>query len=72
MTVEELKEEARKLGYNIAKKPVYDCSCWAKYPNKYVRKGNGKWKCVDCYEPIGTSAYGKTMCVRKHEEHNAV
>lgn len=52
MTEEELKAEAKKLGYNIAKKPCYQCTCYCHYPNINHKKPNGKWKCVDKYRPI--------------------
>ena len=52
MTVAELKAEAEKIGYTIAKKPCYQCSCYIPYPNANHKNPNGKWKCVDKYRPI--------------------
>lgn len=52
MTREELKEQAKLMGYTIAKKPCYQCSCYVSYPNECLKRKNGKWKCVDEYKPI--------------------
>ena len=52
MTEEELKAEAKRLGYTVAKKPCFQCSCYMPYPNISHKKKNGKWKCVDKYRPI--------------------
>lgn len=52
MTKEELKVEAKKLGYIVVKKPYYQCSCYCSYPNINHEHKNGKWKCVDNYECI--------------------
>ena len=52
MTLEELKTEAKKLGYKVTKIPPFDCSCYAPYPNKTQKHKNGRWKCVDDYEKI--------------------
>lgn len=52
MTEEELKTEAKKLGFMVAKKPVHQCSCYMPYPNECHKNKNGKWKCVDKYRPI--------------------
>ena len=51
MTLEELKAEAKRQGYKLQKIPDYDCSCYMPYPNERHRHRNGKWKCVDRYEP---------------------
>ena len=51
MTLEELKAEAKRQGYRLQKIPDYDCSCYMPYPNERHRHRNGKWKCVDRYEP---------------------
>lgn len=64
MTVEELREAAAALGYTIIKRPSYDCSCYVGYPNESFKKKNGKWKCVDCYEPCGVIR-NKQVCKRK-------
>jgi len=68
MTEEELKTEAKKLGYVVTKKPIYQCSCHMPYPNECLKMNNGKWKCVDEYRPIKFDRkrrYGpKTKCVR--------
>ena len=29
-----------------------ECSCWIPYPNKYMKKADGKWRCVDEYECV--------------------
>lgn len=73
MTVEELKVEAKKLGYRIYKIPDYDCSCYLPYPNKSCKRKDGKWKCVDKYEPVKhriRDRYGPiTQCKRrKHDQ----
>ena len=52
MTEEELKALAKEMGYVVAKKPCYQCSCYCQYPNKNHKNKNGKWKCVDSYRPI--------------------
>ena len=52
MTYAELKAEAEKQGYKLYKTPDYQCSCYMQYPNKYHKHKNGKWKCIDKYEPI--------------------
>lgn len=68
MTDKELKAEAKKLGYVVAKKPIYQCSCYMPYPNECFKNKNGKWKCVDKYRPIKFDRKGwyvpKTKCVR--------
>ena len=51
MTLDEVKKEAAKYGYRLQKIPDYDCSCYMPYPNENHRHKNGKWKCVDRYEP---------------------
>ena len=50
-TVDEIKKEAAKHGYRLQKIPDYDCSCYMPYPNIRHKHRNGKWKCVDRYEP---------------------
>ena len=69
MTFEELKKQADALGYNLTKKPCYQCSCYEKYPNERYKHKNGNWKCTDKYKPIdykSKSAYGPiTHCVVK-------
>ena len=70
MTLEELRSEAKKHGYKLAKKPDYQCSCYMPYPNENHRCKNGKWKCVDKYEQVEDyepkSIYSvKTRCRRK-------
>ena len=52
MNEEELKAEAKKLGYVVTKKPIYQCSCYMPYPNECHKNKNGKWKCVDKYNNI--------------------
>ena len=52
MTEEEIKEIAKQMGYTVAKKPCYQCSCYMPYPNECHKNKNGKWKCVDKYRPI--------------------
>ncbi len=68
MTAEELKAEADKLGYTIAKKPCYQCSCYSHYPNACHKNKNGTWKCVDKYRPIKFKSKSKyapiTRCQR--------
>lgn len=64
MTFEELKSQADKMGYKLIKKPDWDCSCVLPYPNKNHELKNGKWKCIDCFDFIGTSRQGMTHCRR--------
>ena len=52
MTLDELRAEAEKLGYRLAKIPDYDCSCYRQYPNEGHKHKNGCWKCVDRFERI--------------------
>lgn len=52
MTEEELKAEAKKLGYVVMKKPCYQCTCYKPYPNESHKRKNGKWKCVDNFRPV--------------------
>ena len=52
MTYEELKQVADEMGYKLIKKPDYDCSCYCEYPNPLCKFKNGRWKCVDKYEPV--------------------
>ena len=70
MTVEELKNEAGKIGYTCNKKPCYQCSCYISYPN-FMHRRKTSWKCIDKYIPIKferKSQYGTvTRCVRKRE-----
>ena len=69
MTIEELKNEAEKMGYNIYKKPEYQCCCSTPYPNCNHKLKNGKWKCMDKYEFLREKkgAFGsvKTYCKLK-------
>lgn len=71
MTEEQLKDEAKKLGYTVVKKPCYQCSCYMPYPNINHKHKNGKWKCVDKYRPMkfmrkrGNTP--QTKCVRKEQ-----
>lgn len=51
MKLDELRAEAGRHGYRLQKIPDYDCSCYMPYPNERHRHKNGKWKCVDNYEP---------------------
>ena len=53
MTVEELKKEARKLGYTIIKKNPYitldPCKCGRKKPWMWpAQDGSEFYKCPDC------------------------
>ena len=69
MTEEELKEEAKRMGYFVGKKPCYQCSCYMPYPNENCKRKNGKWKCVDKYKPIKFERkhiyQPMTKCVKK-------
>lgn len=69
MTEDELRIEAKKHGFNLAKIPCYQCSCYSQYPNENHKNKNGSWKCVDKFEPIKfkqTSRWGPiTHCRRK-------
>ena len=60
MTVEELKEEAQKLGYKIVKKPPYNCTC---YNDPEWSKAHRK-KCKDAVF-LGKGTQGCTHCFRK-------
>ena len=72
MTEDELREEAKRQGFNLAKIPCYQCSCYVPYPNINHKNKNGSWKCVDRYEPIEhmkKSMYGAmTHCRKKGGE----
>lgn len=52
----------------VVKEPIYQCSCYATYPNKHHKNKNGNWKCIDKYKPIKFKRkwrYGPiTKCVR--------
>jgi hypothetical protein len=68
VTLEELKAEAKRQGYNLTKIPCYQCSCHEPYPNPCLKRKDGKWKCVDRYEPVnvkGQQSRTKTKCRRK-------
>lgn len=52
MTISELREQAAQMGYVLAKKPCYQCSCYSQYPNEMHKFKNGRWKCVDKYKPM--------------------
>ena len=72
MTFEELKTEALKQGYKLYKIPNWQCSCHVPYPNKAHQRKNGKWKCIDKYEPVQftqTNIYNPcTHCKLKSRE----
>ena len=75
MELEELKNEAAKLGYRLVKNETkdYDCSCVMPYPNFHYKKGSGRWKCVDKYTPCvhmvnGKPSTKKTYCRKKAVE----
>lgn len=74
MTEKELKIEAEKLGYKIIRKPCYQCSCYAEYPNKAHKFKNGNWKCVDKFKPIKHKRINNfspvTKCVMIEKEKN--
>lgn len=55
-------------GYKLVKRPDFDCSCIADYPNVCHRRENGHWKCVDDYEYVGISKKGMTHCRRKKND----
>ena len=52
MTYEELRAEAKKMGYRLSKEPEYDCVCYEQYPNEKRKRKNGRWLCVERFEPI--------------------
>lgn len=68
MTFEELKTEADKMGYKLIKKPDWDCACYMPYPNKNHERYDGTWKCIDCFEFMGTSRQGMTHCRRTNDK----
>ena len=76
MTEEELKAEAKKLGYVVAKKPIYQCSCYMPYPNECHKNKNGTWKCVERYRPIKVEHkwwyQPLTKCVRVEPQESKV
>ena len=68
-----LKAEARKYGYRLQRIPPYQCSCYMPYPNENHKNKNGKWKCVDKYEPIKlkqSNRYGSTTHCRLRGKNN--
>lgn len=70
MTIEKLKEEAKKHGYTLQKIPCFQCSCYMPYPNEYRRYKNGKSRCDDYY-PIKykvRSRYDPITHCRKKED----
>ena len=71
MDDKELKEEALKKGYRLCKIPEYQCSCYVPYPNINHKNKNGRWKCVDDYEPMDYTPRSKsfpiTHCKRKEK-----
>lgn len=72
MTVEEIKEQAKQMGYVVSKKPCYQCSCYIPYPNESHKHKNGKWKCVDKYKPMKWvrkyNGQPTTKCVLRESE----
>ena len=53
MTLEELKVEAEKLGYNVVKKQQYiklsSCKCGSKKPREWYKMGGGVfYRCRNC------------------------
>lgn len=76
MTYEELKAEADKMGYKLQKRPLFDCSCYVEYPNEAHKMKNGRWRCVDKYEPVEVTNVinkhsGMTHCRRKDKKSGA-
>lgn len=73
MTYAELKAEAYRQGYRLQKIPEFQCSCFVPYPNESHKCKNGKWKCVDKYEPMEykrRSAFDPcTHCRLKEVDH---
>lgn len=46
-----------------------ECRCWSDYPNQMLKKDNGQWKCVDCYELVKEGDFRhKTRCKLKDVE----
>ena len=66
MTFDELKEEAKRQGYNLVKKPDWTCSCCCPYPNDSSEKR--KRRCLEKYEFLRRSKNGNTYCRRKAEK----
>lgn len=70
MTIDEIKRQAETLGYNVTKKPCFQCSCYEDYPNERKKHKSG-WKCIDKYRPIEykcRSRYSpKTHCIKISE-----
>lgn len=73
MTIEELRKQAEHMGYVLAKKPCYQCSCYSEYPNESHKFKNGKWKCVDKYKPMKWKRkYNQqpiTKCILKEKQN---
>lgn len=59
MTLEELKAEAKRQGYRLAKLPPYTCICCAEYPRTP--------RCAETHEPVPSK--GMTHCRRKEKEN---
>ena len=37
------------------------CSCYINYPNENHKMKNGRWKCVECYEPVDGMEFNKIL-----------
>lgn len=80
MTVEELKLEAKKLGYNIIKKPesikLLPCACNNKKPKPYYRhvigKKNESGHFYWCQQCDMKSEIGKTHIEAKRKWNEAI
>lgn len=64
MTLEELKEEAKKHGYKLQKLPTWDCDCCVAWPNHARKKKDGQWKCMNYRCIQNANGTHKTHCVK--------
>lgn len=72
MPLPEPYREKQGVGTNMECGMKDTCTCWCEYPNILLKKWvaskqKEKWKCVENYEYVGTTPYGKTKCRRKDE-----
>ena len=81
MTYEELKEEARKMGYHLVKNegsiPLLPCICGAKRRERWSGPNGGFLRCVKCGRKGGyaKSARGEKLAwnemIRREELNNS-
>ena len=64
MTLDELRAEAKKHGYRLAKVPPYTCMCLCPYPRNE--------RCAERYEPVPSKGqYTHCRKKEKNDEQNS-